>query len=171
MFMSVEGMIINIKSDSNCIASSDLTKTRFLAACHRYLHTKKTESEDYPSMAASPLLSKLVFDDESPLYLYKLLMGCGFQLQGDLFSSPADKINIYQGWLVQDYLSMLHPNHEYHQIAADKTFMQFLKSEHAYKGGTLIAAARNLGDSSLESIKTENQVKTLFEKAEQLKFA
>lgn len=49
--------------------------------------------------------------------------------------------------------------------------MQFLKSEHAYKGGTLIAAARNLGDSSLESIKTENQVKTLFEKAEQLKFA
>lgn len=104
-FMRYENILINIQTDPKNITTMDFTKQRFLAACHKQLF----ESGLAPNFC-SPLVTRVIFDDENPLTAIKPLLGAGFQFAGEVLKQKfgeKDAILLFHlGCFVLDYIRM-----------------------------------------------------------------
>lgn len=158
-FMRVMGLIVNIQTDPDQITSSDLTKQRMMALCHRLLYLSGL-CETF----SSPLVGRINFDETNPLTKIRPLIGAGFQFLGPVvalaFGPEGKKYGVllfHAGCMALDYIRKTSPAYDSETGLTDGPlidpsavdFLSYSVMDVAGEGEVFVAGCRNIDQSTL----------------------
>lgn len=171
-FMEFEGFTINVNENPDFIGLGDLTRARFMALIHYFLYLKQKSAMKEDIFYISPLVHKVSFEKGNPLNVYRYALGGGFQYLGKaLVKTTADRVTFFIGCAVLDYLSAQSTkNPQYEAVVKLGTFSRYVRSEELAKGGTFIAALRNMNAVDMSDFNTPATLKLFWDKCDLVKF-
>lgn len=174
-------IILNINPNTESINRHDLTRARFMACIHKKQHDHFLASEisgnayDAP---VSPLVFKVLYNENNELTPYRYLLGTGFQYQKDSFISQDIRgnekltglVEFLLGGFLLDFLSL--KNQEFRTYNPDlegiNNIADYVHDELSKQGQTAKACMRNLGEETFTKFRnsTTGWAQMLMDKAE-----
>lgn len=170
-YVTFKDFTLNVNLDTTRIATGDLTRARFMAIMHAFLHDKFTANPTGFKAAVSPLVMKIIFEPNNPLYDQQYLLGTGFQYQGPYFThNKPDRQLFYAGCAVLDYLSTKsEKSPRYNQCVNLTTFPKYCQSMEFTKGDVLIAGLRNMKDTGMTAIQSKEDQRLFYDLISRIK--